>query len=38
MAIIIYLVLSFQNHLPLNQLIFPAVDPYRCRARSRRRK
>ncbi len=27
MAIIIYLVLSFQNHLPLNQLNFPAVDP-----------
>ena len=27
MAIIIYLVLSFQNWLPLNQLNFPAVDP-----------
>jgi hypothetical protein len=27
MAIIIYLVLSFQNYLPLNQLNFPAVDP-----------
>jgi potassium-transporting ATPase potassium-binding subunit len=27
MAIIIYLVLSFQSHLPLNQLNFPAVDP-----------
>jgi potassium-transporting ATPase potassium-binding subunit len=27
MAIIIYLVLSFQNHLPLNQLNFAAVDP-----------
>jgi potassium-transporting ATPase potassium-binding subunit len=27
MAIIIYLVLSLQNHLPLNQLNFPAVDP-----------
>ena len=28
MAIIIYLVLSFQNWLPLNQLNFPAVDPF----------
>src|ERR1700724_1592679 len=27
MGIIIYLVLSFQNWLPLNQLKFPAVDP-----------
>jgi K+-transporting ATPase ATPase A chain len=27
MAIIIYLVLSFQNYLPLNGLNFPAVDP-----------
>jgi potassium-transporting ATPase potassium-binding subunit len=27
MAVIIYLVLSFQNYLPLNQLNFPAVDP-----------
>jgi K+-transporting ATPase A subunit len=27
MAIIIYLVLSFQNHLPLNQLNFSAADP-----------
>jgi potassium-transporting ATPase potassium-binding subunit len=27
MAIIIFLVLSFQNWLPLNQLNFPAVDP-----------
>jgi potassium-transporting ATPase potassium-binding subunit len=27
MAIIIYLVLSFQNYLPLNQLNFAAVDP-----------
>jgi potassium-transporting ATPase potassium-binding subunit len=27
MAIIIYLVLSFQNYLPLNQLNFSAVDP-----------
>jgi K+-transporting ATPase ATPase A chain len=26
MAIIIYLVLSFQDHLPLNQLKFPGVD------------